>query len=110
MRAGREDRPGGQPVSGLGSPGGRPTVGVPARDPRGQAGQRELCPYDQHAMEELLKGVPGWTRPADKKDEVFVFNVGRTGAEALPKTLEGCDFVSSIYADPRNHRRERRAF
>jgi TonB family protein len=47
---------------------------------------------------ELLKGVPGWTRPADKKDEVFVFNVGRTGAEALPKTLEGCDFVSSIYA------------
>jgi TonB family protein len=47
---------------------------------------------------EFLKGVPGWTRPADKKDEVFVFNVGRTGAEALPKTLEGCDFVSSIYA------------
>jgi len=48
--------------------------------------------------EELLKGVPGWTRPADKKDEVFVFNVGRTGAEALPKTIEGCDFVSSVYA------------
>ena len=47
---------------------------------------------------ELLKGVPGWTRPADKKDEVFVFNVGRTGAEALPKTLAGCEFVSSIYA------------
>ena len=47
---------------------------------------------------ELLKGVPGWARPADKKDEVFVFNVGRTGAEALPKTLEGCDFVSSVYA------------
>lgn len=47
---------------------------------------------------ELLKGVPGWARPADKKDEVFVFNVGRTGAEALPKSLEGCDFVSSVYA------------
>lgn len=47
---------------------------------------------------EFLKGVPGWTRPADKKDDVLVFNVGRTGAEALPKTLEGCDFVSSIYA------------
>ena len=47
---------------------------------------------------ELLKGVPGWARPADKKDEVFVFNIGRTGAEALPKTLEGCDFVGSIYA------------
>ncbi len=47
---------------------------------------------------EFLKGVPGWTRPADKKDEVFVFNIGRTGAEALPKTLEGCDFVGSVYA------------
>lgn len=47
---------------------------------------------------ELLEGVPGWARPADKKDEVFVFNVGRTGAEALPKTLAGCDFVGSIYA------------
>jgi TonB family protein len=47
---------------------------------------------------EFLKGIPGWSRPDDKKDEVFVFNVGRTGAEALPKTLEGCDFVSSIYA------------
>jgi len=47
---------------------------------------------------ELLKGLPGWTRPSDKKDEVFVFNVGRTGAEALPKTIEGCDFVSSVYA------------
>jgi TonB family protein len=47
---------------------------------------------------EILKGIPGWARPADKKDEVFVFNVGRTGAEALPKTLEGCDFVSSISA------------
>ena len=46
----------------------------------------------------LLEGSVGWTRPADKQDEVFVFNVGRTGAEALPKTLEGCDFVSSIYA------------
>jgi TonB family protein len=47
---------------------------------------------------DFLKGVPGWTRPADKKDEVFVFNVGQTGAEALPKTLAGCDFVSSVYA------------
>ena len=47
---------------------------------------------------ELLEGVAGWTRPADKKDEVFVFNAGRTGAEALPKTLEGCDFVGSVYA------------
>jgi len=47
---------------------------------------------------ELLRRVPGWTRPADKKNEVFVFNIGQTGAEALPKTLEGCDFVSSIYA------------
>jgi hypothetical protein len=79
-------------------------VGVPARDPRGQAGQRELCPYDQHAngaggsTQGAFEGVPGRTRPADKKDEVFVFNVGRTGAEALPKTLEGCDFVSSVYA------------
>src|SRR3954453_15764655 len=42
------------------------------------------------------KGIPGGTRPAAKKDQVFVFNVGRSGAEALPKTLDGCDFVSSI--------------
>jgi TonB family protein len=47
---------------------------------------------------EILKGILGWARPADKKDEVFVFNVGRSGAEALPKTLEGCDFVSSVSA------------
>lgn len=47
---------------------------------------------------ELLEQSVGWTRPADNKDEVFVFNIYRTGAEALPKRLDGCDFLGSISA------------
>lgn len=45
----------------------------------------------------LERGV-GWTRPDDKEDEVFVFNVYRTGGEALPRTLDGCDFLGSVSA------------
>lgn len=40
----------------------------------------------------------GWALPADRKDEVFVFNVYRTGAEALPRSLDGCDFLGSVSA------------
>jgi TonB family protein len=48
---------------------------------------------------DVLKGIQGWVRPADKKDEVYVFNVGWTGpGAALPKKIEGCDFVDSVYA------------
>src|SRR5436305_1956805 len=47
---------------------------------------------------QLLERSAGWTRPADKQDEVFVFNVHRTGGEALPQALEGCDFLGSVSA------------
>jgi TonB family protein len=47
---------------------------------------------------QLLERSVGWTRPADKKDEIFVFNVYRTGAEVLPKALDGCDSLGSVSA------------
>ena len=47
---------------------------------------------------QLLERVAGWTRPADKKDEVFVFNVYRAGGEALPRALDGCEFLGSVSA------------
>lgn len=47
---------------------------------------------------QILEQSAGWTRPADKKDEVFVFNVYRTGAEVLPKTIDGCDSLGSVSA------------
>jgi TonB family protein len=47
---------------------------------------------------QLLERSVGWTRPADKKDEVFVFNVYRTGGEKLPRELDGCDFLGSVSA------------
>jgi TonB family protein len=47
---------------------------------------------------QLLEEGVGWTRPADKMDEVFVFNVYRTGGEKLPRTLDGCEFLSSVSA------------
>jgi hypothetical protein len=47
---------------------------------------------------QLLERSGGWTRPADQKDEVFVFNVYRTGAEAVPKTIDGCDSLGSVSA------------
>jgi TonB family protein len=47
---------------------------------------------------QLLERSAGWTRPDDQKDEIFVFNVYRTGAEALPKKLEGCDSLGSVSA------------
>lgn len=43
-------------------------------------------------------GRAGWTRPADKKDEVFLFNVYRAGGEALPRALDGCEFLGSVSA------------
>jgi TonB family protein len=47
---------------------------------------------------QLLERGAGWTRPADKKDEIFVFNVYRAGGEALPRVLDGCDFLGSVSA------------
>src|SRR5215216_7685228 len=47
---------------------------------------------------QLLERSVGWTRPADQKDEVFVFNVYRTGGETLPRALDGCDFLGSVSA------------
>lgn len=47
---------------------------------------------------ELLERAAGWTRPADNEDEVFAFNVYRAGAEALPRALDGCDFLGSVSA------------
>ena len=47
---------------------------------------------------QVLERSIGWTRPADKKDEVFVFNVYRTGGETLPRALDGCDFLGSVSA------------
>ncbi|HEX6901839.1 MAG TPA: energy transducer TonB [Thermoanaerobaculia bacterium] len=48
--------------------------------------------------EQLLEQGAGWTRPADSQDEVFVFNIYRTGSESLPRTLEGCDYLGSVSA------------
>lgn len=45
-----------------------------------------------------LEGGEGWARPADQQDEVFVFNIYRTGSEALPRALDGCDFLGSVSA------------
>jgi TonB family protein len=47
---------------------------------------------------ELLEQSEGWTRPDGKMNEVFVFNVYRTGAESLPKKLAGCDSLGSVSA------------
>ena len=47
---------------------------------------------------QLSEGSVGWTRPADQKDEVFVFNIYRTGGEALPKKIDGCDSLGSVSA------------
>lgn len=47
---------------------------------------------------ELLEQAEGWTRPADKEDEVFVFNVYRTGAEAPPRELHACEFLGWVSA------------
>ena|SRR6185295_1610951 len=47
---------------------------------------------------QLLERNVGWTRPADNKDEVFVFNVYKTGGEALPRVLDGCDFLGTVSA------------
>jgi TonB family protein len=47
---------------------------------------------------QLLERSVGWTRPVDKPDEVFVFNIYRTGGEALPRALDGCDFLGSVSA------------
>lgn len=45
---------------------------------------------------QLLERGVGWTRPADKMDEVFVFNVYRTGGEKLPRALDGCESLGSV--------------
>lgn len=47
---------------------------------------------------ELLERAVGWTRPAGREDEVFVFDVYRGGAEAPPRTLNGCDFLGYVSA------------
>jgi TonB family protein len=47
---------------------------------------------------QLLERGVGWTRPAGQENEVFVLNVYRTGGEALPRALDGCDFLGSISA------------
>ena len=47
---------------------------------------------------QILEQGTGWTRPADNKDEVFVFNIYRAGAEAPPKALDGCDSLGSVSA------------
>jgi hypothetical protein len=46
----------------------------------------------------LLSGCVTTAHPADRKDEVLVFNIYRTGAEAPPRTLDGCDFLGSVSA------------
>lgn len=47
---------------------------------------------------QLLEQSEGWTRPDDQPDEVFVFNIYRTGSESLPRTLDGCDYRGSVSA------------
>src|SRR6185295_10033630 len=47
---------------------------------------------------QLLERSVGWTRSAGNEDEVFVFNVYRTGGEALPRVLDGCAFLGSVSA------------
>ncbi len=47
---------------------------------------------------QLLERAEGWTRPVEEKDEVLVFNVYRTGGEALPRALDGCDFLGTVTA------------
>jgi hypothetical protein len=36
--------------------------------------------------------------PADLENEVHVFNVFRDGGEALPREVEGCEFLGSVSA------------
>ena len=38
------------------------------------------------------------TRSKDTEAQVRVFNVYRTGVEALPRELDGCDFLGSVSA------------
>lgn len=47
---------------------------------------------------QLVERTAGWTRPAGKEDEIFVFNVYRTGAETLPRALAGCGFLGVVSA------------
>jgi TonB family protein len=54
--------------------------------------------FSPKQLKQQLEGSVGWSRPADHKDEVFVFNVYRTGAEVLPKTIDGCNSLGSVYA------------